>query len=298
MNRGTFRRWRTTLLNWFLPRRTFKFFLRDWDPLSDLDRVADAMGSLRQSGRLRPLIMAAPRGRRIAVVAPHPDDESIGAGGTLLGAREAGASIAALFLTDDPSPTLAAVRRAEATAACGTLGATAHFLGHLERAISVDMPALAAFGAALDSISGGAGPDTLFVPFLADDHDDHRRANELLLRAVDGGHLRARPEIWAYQVYTSLPCNVFVNIGVHAAGKSEAIRHHTSQMARRDWVSTALGLNAYNARFASGGPAGGLYEGFFVLPFEAYLDLCRRYFRDSQTACYRAPSYRAGMDAH
>ena len=34
MNRGTFRRWRTTLLNWLLPRRAFKFFLRDWDPLA------------------------------------------------------------------------------------------------------------------------------------------------------------------------------------------------------------------------------------------------------------------------
>jgi LmbE family N-acetylglucosaminyl deacetylase len=298
MNRGPFRRWRTTLLNWLLPRRTFKFFLRDWDPLSDLDRVADAMGSLRQSGRLRPLVVTGPMGRRIAIVAPHPDDESIGAGGTLLGARAAGASIDALFLTDDPNPELAAVRRAEAAAACGTLGATAHFLGHLERAIPVDMPALTAFGAALDSFSGGAGPDTLFVPFLADDHDDHRRANELLLRAVDGGHLRARPEIWAYQVYTSMPCNVFVDIGVHVAGKSEAIRRHASQIARRDWVSTTLGLNAYNARFASGGPAGGLYEGFFVLPFDEYLDLCRRYFRDSQTACYRSPSYRSGMDAH
>ena len=37
MNRGTFRRWRTGLLNWLLPRRAFKFFLRDWDPLCDLD---------------------------------------------------------------------------------------------------------------------------------------------------------------------------------------------------------------------------------------------------------------------
>jgi len=294
MNQATFRRWKTHLLNWLLPRRAFKFFLRDWEPLGDLDRVADAVGSLRQSGRLRPLIMPMPRGRRIAVIAPHPDDESIGAGGTLLAARSAGATIAALFLTDEPDPGVASVRRGEAVAACETLGATSHFLGLPECAIPVDVGTLTAFGTALDSLSGGAGPDTLFVPFLADDHDDHRRANELLLRAVDGGRLRARPEIWAYQVYTSLPCNVFVDIGAHVSGKSAAIRHHRSQLAKRDWVSTALGLNAYNARFASSGPAGGPYEGFFVLPFDAYLDLCRRYFREPVTACYRAPAYRAG----
>ena len=283
MDRGTFRRWRTGLVNWLLPRRAFKFFLRDWEPLKDLDRVADAMGSLRQSGRLRPVIMPSPRGRRVAVIAPHPDDESIGAGGTLLAAREAGAGIAVLFLTDESVPMVAAARRAEATAACETLGATAHFLGLPERAMPADVRTLAAFGTALDSLNDGAGPDTLFVPFLADDHEDHRRANELLLRAAEGHHLRARPEIWAYQVYTSMPCNVFVDIGRQVAGKSAAIRRHASQMARRDWVSVALGLNAYNARFVSGGPTGGPYEGFFVLPFDAYLDLCRPYFRKSGT---------------
>ena len=191
---------------------------------------------------------------------------------------------------------MAEVRRAEAVAACETLGAPAHFLGLPERAMPVDAGTLSAFGTALDALFGGTGPDTLFVPFLADDHDDHRRANEMLLRAVDGHHLRARPEIWAYQVYISLPCNVFVDIWEHVTGKSAAIGHHRSQIAKRDWVSVALGLNAYNARFARGGPGGGPYEGFFVLPFDAYLDLCRRYFRESVTACYRAPSYRAGGD--
>ena len=42
-------------------------------------------------------MMPAPRGRRLGVIAPHPDDGSIGAGGTLLGAGAAGARIAALF---------------------------------------------------------------------------------------------------------------------------------------------------------------------------------------------------------
>ena len=61
-DRGNLRRWRTGLVNWLLPRRAFKFFLRDREPLKDLDRVADAMGSLRQSGRLRPVILPGREG--------------------------------------------------------------------------------------------------------------------------------------------------------------------------------------------------------------------------------------------
>ena len=296
MDRRILQRWRMRLVNWLMPRRAYKFFLNDWAPLNDLDRVADAMASLRQSARLQPAIMPAPLARRIAVVAPHPDDESIGPGGTLLAARDGGAAVGVVFLADDADAALASRRRREAEAACQVLGAKADFLGFQQRAIPIDAAALKAFAVAVDSAAGGR-PDALFIPFLADDHDDHRRANELLLRAANGGHLRAQPEIWAYQVYTSMPCNVFVDIGAHVAGKTQAIRSHASQMALRDWVSVALGLNAYNARLARRGPGGGPYEGFFVLPFEDYLDLLRRYFKDPVHACYRDPSYRAGADA-
>ena len=285
-------RWQMRLMNWLLPRRAFRFFVRDWGPLEDLDRVADALASMRQSARLQPAVMSAPRAKSIAVVAPHPDDESIGGGGTLLAARDGGATIDVVFLTDGDTAA-AAVRRREAEAACRSLGARPAFLGFAPRAIPADGQALQNFAAAIDR----ASPEALFIPFFADDHDDHRRANELLLRAADGATLRAKPEIWAYQVYTSMPCNVLIDIGAHAAGKGEAIRCHVSQMAERDWVSVALGLNAYNARFVRGGLGNGLYEGFFVLPFADYLELLRRYFKKPVHACYRSDSYRAGADA-
>jgi LmbE family N-acetylglucosaminyl deacetylase len=289
MSRNTPPRWQMRMTNWLLPRRAFKFFVRDWAPLEDLDRVADALASMRQSARLQPAVMSAPRARKIAVVAPHPDDESIGCGGTLLAARGGDATVDVVFLTDGP-PAAASVRRREAEAACRIIGARPAFLGYSPRAIPVDRKGLQRCAAAIDAVS----PDALFIPFLADDHDDHRRANELLLRAADGAMLRAKPEIWAYQVYTSMPCNVLIDIGAYATGKSEAIRCHASQMAERDWVRVALGLNAYNARF---GPDAGPYEGFFVLPFEDYLELLRRYFKDPVHACYRSASYRAGANA-
>src|SRR6185436_3329801 len=51
---------------------------------------------------------------RLLVIAPHPDDESIGAGGLLLRAKEAGAEVRVIFCTsgdDNPWPQRAIEKR-------------------------------------------------------------------------------------------------------------------------------------------------------------------------------------------
>jgi LmbE family N-acetylglucosaminyl deacetylase len=255
------------VFNWLAAKAGQRLVLRDLAPLDDLSRVADAMASLRLQGRLRATVAPPPAGA-LAVIAPHPDDEAIGPGGTLIAARNAGARIAVGFATD------AGGRRGEAEAACADLGAAAHFFGHRARAIPVDARSARELAAWID----GFAPSALFLPFLADDHPDHRRASEWLLAAARAGGLAGRPEIWAYQVYTSMPCTTLVDITGAAEAKRALIARHESQIRTRDWASIALGLNAYTARFAGGGAAGRLYEGFFVLPFDAYVELCARYF--------------------
>jgi LmbE family N-acetylglucosaminyl deacetylase len=267
MFRRTLESARLRLLNWLSAGAGYRIVLRDLAPIGDLPRVADAMASLRAQARLRARVERPPSGT-LAVVAPHPDDESIGPGGTLLAARDAGARIAIGFATDPDG------RRHEAEAACADLGAAAHFFGHRPRAIPTDETAARALAAWLD----GVAPTALFLPFLADDHDDHRRVNSWLLAAARRGGLKARPEIWAYQVYTSMPCTTLVDVTDFADAKRALIARHESQIRDRDWASIALGLNAYNARFAGRGQAGRCFEGFFVLPFDAYIDLCARYF--------------------
>jgi LmbE family N-acetylglucosaminyl deacetylase len=232
--------------------------------------------------RLKAVVSPPPSGT-LAVIAPHPDDESIGPGGTLLAAHAAGARIAVGFATDPDD------RREEALAACADLGASSRFFGYRQRAIPADGRAARDLAVWIDEHS----PTALFVPFLADDHDDHRRVNEWLLAAARSGGLSARPEVWAYQVYTSMPCTTLVDVTDFQQAKSDLIRRHASQMRSRDWTSIALGLNAYNARFAGVHGKGRFFEAFFVLPFDSYLDLCARYFDGAQGACYLSDSYGA-----
>ncbi len=255
----------------FLWRPAYRWSLRSWFVPGDVAASQILLRTFRPSRMLRPEPVAAPRGERILLVAPHPDDESIGAGGTLLLAADADSSVDILFLTTGRTHERE-VRRDEALAVCRTAGFSGAFAEKDADAIDVEAAARA-----LVARLGERQFDTLFVPFFLDDHDDHRRANEVLLRAlvVGPGDMSLPRTVWAYHVYGPGPMNCIVDIGDVVTRKRELIACHRSQMAGRDWAHFALGLNAVLSRFLPGNPAPGYAEGFMVLPLEEYLDLVR-----------------------
>jgi len=118
----------------------------------------------------------------LAIVAPHPDDETLGCGGLI--ARLAGErEIHVLFATDgsrSPVPTggaanpaLVEIRESEAREALGRLRVPpghAHFLRFPDGQLTHDDPELRkSLGAALRAIA----PATILVPFRYDWHPDH-----------------------------------------------------------------------------------------------------------------------------
>jgi LmbE family N-acetylglucosaminyl deacetylase len=114
---------------------------------------------------------------RILVIAPHPDDEVLGCGGTIARLTQSGSRVEVAIVTTGKPPRYdqAGVERvrAEAAAAHALLGVGAtHYL---------DLPAAeldgvphgdlnAAIGAVIDAVL----PDTIFVPFVGDIHLDHQ----------------------------------------------------------------------------------------------------------------------------
>ena len=153
---------------------------------------------------------------RTAVLAPHPDDESLGVGGTAGLLRDAGLPVSAVFLTDGehshpgsrshPPPVLGALRRSEARAACRTLGVADDavvFLGLPDGGV----PRASAHGfadavdrltAALSAAPGGV-PHTLLTPWRREPHGDHRAAFDLATAAA--GRLPGPPRVVEYAVH-------------------------------------------------------------------------------------------------
>lgn len=264
-------------------RKAYKWVLRDWLTLHDLSAAADVLGTMRFTRQIEPQVLDGPAGREILVVAPHPDDEVIGPGGTLIRMAQMGKKVTVLFVTAG-KPDEAATREAEARACCALCGFEARFAGEVEGAIRLDRA-----GEVMAALTAEVKPDTLFIPFLMDDHDDHRRVNEALLYGLAAALPGRGPDVWAYQVYTPLPGNVSVDVTDLAEAKANAVRSYASQMRRRDWAHFALGLNAFNCRLLPGARDARYVESFFVAPLSEYIDLCHRYF--DAGAAYYEPAY-------
>jgi len=93
------RKAKSFIKNYLINRKTYKFFIQDWQALSDLQNASDVLATMRFSQNLKPLQQQLPDAKRILVIAPHPDDETIGPGGTLLKAIKNGAKVLTVCLT-------------------------------------------------------------------------------------------------------------------------------------------------------------------------------------------------------
>lgn len=231
------------------------------------------MATLRYSVNLEPLVSAGPKGQRILVIAPHPDDEMLGAGGTLIAALERGVQARVLYLTKGRAAHQDDLVR-ETLAVADSIGYETRFMDHCARRLPLDKASIDRLRLEISDFS----PQVLMLPFLCDDHDDHRRASHLLWLAMQGEVPVPGIEVWAYQVYTALLPNVIVDITALAERKRLAIAGWQSQSTSRDWGHFALGLNAFNSRFLPQATSPRYAESFFVVPLKDYLELCAGYF--------------------
>src|SRR5262245_29470654 len=217
-------------------------------------------------------------GARILVLAAHPDDESLGAGGTL--ALNAGTAEAVRIwvatdgtgqegVTEETASEYGTRRREEAARAAAALGLERpRFGGLVDRRLDEDRAALAA---ALDTELEDLRPDLVLCPSPAELHPDHRALARALFervassRAGDPDHDRFRfLRIAFYELSNPLLPNTLVDVASVAEKKDEALAAYATQQAVRDYAGAMRGLNAYRRLTLSGrGPV----EAFRVLTY-------------------------------
>lgn len=268
-------------------KRLYKFMINDWVRLTDLDMCSKVLDTKRFIRNLRPLEMEHPAAKRILVIAPHPDDDILGAGGTLLKAIDSGAKVHVLYVTNGLSEQTDAIRQ-ETLQVCESTGMIPHFLDCRSRAIPLDNLRInSEFLALLKYIA----PEAIFISFLLDDHDDHRRVNHLMHNILQN-QAASQAEIWAYQIYSSIIPNVVVNITEQVEKKRELIHLWKSVVKFNDLAHYILGINASNCRFLPANEP--VYvEAFFVVPLMEYLNLCSIYFGGNSSEIYYYDYYRA-----
>jgi len=227
-------------------------------------------------------------GGGLIVIAPHPDDETLGCGGLIALARAEGRAVRVAILSDGsgshprsrdyPPDRLRAVRQQESVAALETLGVARqdiHFLDIKDGAVPVANGELTAVAKQVLSIVRSMGaepgcPGTIAVTWRDDPHPDHKAAYEIALQvrlwapalklieypiwgACEPGDLEVGDTVSGYRL----------DIAGQAERKRRAILLYRSQVT---------GMIADD-------PAGMLSERFlerFRRPYEVFLDLPHR----------------------
>lgn len=114
---------------------------------------------------------------KILVFAVHPDDEVLGAGGTLLKAKSEGHDIFICYCTkgsgSDYSAKILGEKRAEAEKAARMLGAKETFFLDFTAGALNTVPA-AELSKKIGAVVSGVGPDAVFLPHKGDLHTDHQ----------------------------------------------------------------------------------------------------------------------------
>lgn len=156
--------------------------------------------------------MAATLGPTV-VIAPHPDDESLGCGGLLALLRQAGLPAWCVLVSDGtmshshsqkfPAPARQALREQELREALSILGLPKGSLLTLGLPDgSVPMPDTEAGADAASQLAqflGAAQPQTVVVPWRRDPHPDHRATYQLVQAAL--GQLAQPPRLLEYVVW-------------------------------------------------------------------------------------------------
>lgn len=185
-----------------------------------------------------PRLVGVPPGRQILTLSPHPDDDVIGVGGTLVKHHQAGCRLTTLVLTDggagDPEykrSEVVQMRQQEQQAAAAHLG--------INRIIFWDEPdgALApndANAKRLRSVLSDVQPDLVYVPSFLDVHPDHRVVTSLLARALQDTDLSFTCGI--YETNTPIVPNVLVDISGEMDTKLQAVGEHRSQQEYVDYL--------------------------------------------------------------
>ncbi len=218
-----------------------------------------------------PALLPGPPPGPVLVLAPHPDDETIGAGGAIARHVQAGDEVTVVVATSGERTRggggeVAEAREAECVAACATLGVERPpvFLrlpdGDLGGSVEVLANELRRLGA-----SAGA----VYAPSVLDPHRDHRAANVGLARAA------LDAEVYGYEVWSPGPVDVLLDVGKVFGRKQRALRCYATALERVDYVRTATGLAAY--RSGAGGLGGvGHAEGFLRLEPAEHAALVQR----------------------
>jgi len=209
---------------------------------------------------------------RVLVLAPHPDDETLGCGGSLVKHASAGDRVNIVVVTKgewgekDPV-SYAQARKKECLRATRELGISEESLEFWEltdRGVSTNqiLPRL------VEKLKDFR-PALIYAPSPWEIHPDHKVTAEALLKAIKSS--KASPRVAFFEISHPLRVNVLVDITPAIEKKIKAIERYASQTAKKHYKDHILGLNRFRSLTLD--PSVQYAEGFWVVEAREIQDM-------------------------
>lgn len=191
------------------------------------------------------------------VIAPHPDDETLGVGGTLFWHQHRGEEIHWLVVTKmderfdagrraSRTEELEAVAKAYGFTSVSLLGFPSAQLDHVP-----NQELVSAIGAVINR----AKPDTIFLPFPGDAHTDHAAVFHAAAAATKWFRYPSVKRVLAYETlsetnfgiaphHATFRPNVFIDISAHIERKLEIMRLYAGEIAAHPFPRSEQAIRA------------------------------------------------------
>jgi N-acetylglucosamine malate deacetylase 1 len=192
----------------------------------------------------------------VLVIAPHPDDESIGCGGAVCLHVQRHDRVSAVFLTSGelglkrlPREEAWKIRETEARKAGKILGlAELFFLRYPDWFLGQNKAQAAKL---LRPILKQVVPETIYLPHPNEWHPDHQAAMPILKAALKRSGVKV-PTLRGYEVWTPMSHYDDVeDISAVMSRKLRAVRAHRSQVKDFKYGCAIAGLNQYRGEMAA-----------------------------------------------
>lgn len=181
---------------------------------------------------------------KVLVIAPHPDDDILGVGGTIHKRSCRGDDVHVCIVTKGCPPrfeeSLVEAGRKEEREAAKYLGAkSVTFIDY--KAAMLDSEPIVNLNDTLTGVVLSVQPDDVYIPFYGDVHKDHKIVADAAMVAVRPKVGSTVKRVYAYEVISEtgwdfqtphnlFSPNVFEDITYHLEAKLEALRMFKSQI--------------------------------------------------------------------
>ncbi|MEG3639634.1 PIG-L family deacetylase [Magnetococcus sp. PR-3] len=188
----------------------------------------------------------------VLLLAPHPDDELVGSGGTLLALRAHGVSVHVLHMSHGSSAYGTSDlpierRKTERLKEAERVAQHAGFIFHSwpdvsDGTLCSDNQLLQD---RLEDLIGAIQPQTLFMPHPADHHEDHTAASQLAVQACRALNPQHRPQLLGYQGWGTIPPHYYVEITPYHAQQMALLHHYYTALKPVDYIEQVTHWQAY-----------------------------------------------------